>query len=393
MKIVLEHISKRYPNRDKKVGGVFTAVDDFDLTIPDGKLIGLLGPSGCGKSTTLNMICGLEAPTEGKIWFGETDVTNLSPEVRGVGMVFQSYALYPHMTVRQNIMFPLENLKGPEKLPKDEMLRRVEHAAHLVQIDELLDRKPNEMSGGQQQRVAIARALVKTPKVLLLDEPLSNLDARLRLSTREEIRRIQRETGITTIFVTHDQEEAMSICDEIVVMEKGFIRQVGRPQHVYDEPDNLFVSKFLGTPPINVFEARVEREKLFIGTEEVLDVFGAPDGPVWAGVRPEGFVPEPNGPLTCNLVAVERMGRDSSVVASHDAHDGVQIRTIVNSDARVDPNSDIVRFRLRPEKTRLFDMETGERIHFFGETMEEPSVVMDREARANAKRPAAGAEA
>ncbi|MDO5119172.1 MAG: ABC transporter ATP-binding protein, partial [Coriobacteriales bacterium] len=212
MKIVLEHISKRYPNRDKKVGGVFTAVDDFDLTIPDGKLIGLLGPSGCGKSTTLNMICGLEAPTEGKIWFGETDVTNLSPEVRGVGMVFQSYALYPHMTVRQNIMFPLENLKGPEKLPKDEMLRRVEHAAHLVQIDELLDRKPNEMSGGQQQRVAIARALVKTPKVLLLDEPLSNLDARLRLSTREEIRRIQRETGITTIFVTHDQEEAMSIC-------------------------------------------------------------------------------------------------------------------------------------------------------------------------------------
>ncbi len=393
MKIVLEHISKRYPNRDKKVGGVFTAVDDFDLTIPDGKLIGLLGPSGCGKSTTLNMICGLEAPTEGKIWFGETDVTNLSPEVRGVGMVFQSYALYPHMTVRQNIMFPLENLKGPEKLPKDEMLRRVEHAAHLVQIDELLDRKPNEMSGGQQQRVAIARALVKTPKVLLLDEPLSNLDARLRLSTREEIRRIQRETGITTIFVTHDQEEAMSICDEIVVMEKGFIRQVGRPQHVYDEPDNLFVSKFLGTPPINVFEARVEREKLYIGTEEVLDVFGAPDGSVWAGVRPEGFVPEPNGPLTCNLVAVERMGRDSSVVASHDAHDGVQIRTIVNSDARVDPNSDIVRFRLRPEKTRLFDMETGERIHFFGETMEEPSVVMDREARANAKRPAAGAEA
>ena len=393
MKIVLEHISKRYPNRDKKVGGVFTAVDDFDLTIPDGKLIGLLGPSGCGKSTTLNMICGLEAPTEGKIWFGETDVTNLSPEVRGVGMVFQSYALYPHMTVRQNIMFPLENLKGPEKLPKDEMLRRVEHAAHLVQIDELLDRKPNEMAGGQQQRVAIARALVKTPKVLLLDEPLSNLDARLRLSTREEIRRIQRETGITTIFVTHDQEEAMSICDEIVVMERGIIRQVGKPQFVYDEPDNLFVSKFLGTPPINVFEARVEREKLFIGTEEVLDVFGAPDGPVWAGVRPEGFVPEPNGPLTCNLVAVERMGRDSSVVASHDAHDGVQIRTIVNSDARVDPNSDIVRFRLRPEKTRLFDMETGERIHFFGETMEEPSVVMDREARANAKRPAAGAEA
>ena len=320
MKIVLEHISKRYPNRDKKVGGVFTAVDDFDLTIPDGKLIGLLGPSGCGKSTTLNMICGLETPTEGKIWFGDTDVTKLTPELRGVGMVFQSYALYPHMTVRQNIMFPLENLKGADKLSKDEMLRRVEHAASLVQISELLDRKPNEMSGGQQQRVAIARALVKTPKVLLLDEPLSNLDARLRLSTREEIRRIQRETGITTIFVTHDQEEAMSICDEIVVMEAGIIRQVGRPQYGYDEPENLFVSKFLGTPPINVFEGRVEREKLFIGTQEVLDVHGAPDGAVSVGIRPEGFVPAEDGPLTCGLVAVERMGSDTSVVAKHDAH-------------------------------------------------------------------------
>ena len=390
MKIVLEHISKRYPNRDKKVGGVFTAVDDFDLTIPDGKLVGLLGPSGCGKSTTLNMICGLEAPTEGKIWFGDTDVTKLTPELRGVGMVFQSYALYPHMTVRQNIMFPLENLKGPDKLSKQEMLRRVEEAAGLVQISELLDRKPNEMSGGQQQRVAIARALVKMPKVLLLDEPLSNLDARLRLSTREEIRRIQRETGITTIFVTHDQEEAMSICDEIVVMEKGIIRQVGRPQFVYDEPENLFVSKFLGTPPINVFEGRVEKERLFIGTQEVMDVHGAQDGHVWAGVRPEGFIPAADGPLTCHLVAVERMGRDTSVVSTHDAHDGVQMRAIVSSDARIDTASDIVRFRLRPEKTRLFDYDTCERIHFFGETMEEPADVMAREARAAAgARPAA----
>ena len=393
MKIVLEHISKRYPNRDKKVGGVFTAVDDFDLTIPDGKLVGLLGPSGCGKSTTLNMICGLETPTEGKIWFGDTDVTKLTPELRGVGMVFQSYALYPHLTVRQNIMFPLENLKGADKLSKEEMLKRVEHAAGLVQISELLDRKPNEMSGGQQQRVAIARALVKTPKVLLLDEPLSNLDARLRLSTREEIRRIQRETGITTIFVTHDQEEAMSICDEIVVMEAGIIRQVGKPQHVYDEPENLFVSKFLGTPPINVFEGRVERERLFIGTQEVLDVHGAPDGAVWVGIRPEGFVPAADGALTCGLTAVERMGRDTSVVATHDAQDGVQMRAIVSSDARIDTASDTVRFDIRPEKCRLFDYETGQRVHFFGETMEEPADVMAREARANAKAPAAQTEA
>ncbi len=365
MKIKLEHISKRYPNRDKKVGGVFTAVDDFDLTIPDGKLVGLLGPSGCGKSTTLNMICGLETPTEGKIWFGDTDVTKLTPELRGVGMVFQSYALYPHLTVRQNIMFPLENLKGAEKLPKDEMLRRVEQAAGLVQIGELLDRKPNEMSGGQQQRVAIARALVKMPKVLLLDEPLSNLDARLRLSTREEIRRIQRETGITTIFVTHDQEEAMSICDEIVVMEAGIIRQVGRPQNVYDEPDNLFVSKFLGTPPINVFEATVKDEQLLIGDATVLDVPGVPDGPVTAGVRPEGFIVDAEGPLVCGLEIVERMGRDKSVVATHPKLTGTkQIRAIIDSDVHVSTHTDTVRFRLRRAKTRLFDVQTGERIHF-----------------------------
>ncbi|MBR3159600.1 MAG: ABC transporter ATP-binding protein [Atopobiaceae bacterium] len=371
MKIVLEHITKRYPNRNRKVGGVFTAVDDFDLTIPDGKLIGLLGPSGCGKSTTLNMICGLETPTEGKIWFGETDVTNLTPELRGVGMVFQSYALYPHMTVRENIMFPLGNLKGPDKLSKEEMLRRVEEAAGLVQIDELLDRKPSEMSGGQQQRVAIARALVKTPKVLLLDEPLSNLDARLRLSTREEIRRIQRETGITTIFVTHDQEEAMSISDQIVVMEKGVIRQVGKPQHVYDEPENLFVSKFLGTPPINVFAGRVVDGRLFIGDDEVFAVPGVADGAVTVGIRPEGFQPATHGALHCELVAVERMGRDTSVVAKHLALDAVQMRAIVTSDARIDRSVETVCFAVRPEKCRLFDPKTGERIRFDGDAVGE----------------------
>ncbi|MDO4404833.1 MAG: ABC transporter ATP-binding protein [Atopobiaceae bacterium] len=365
MKIVLEHITKEYPNRDKKVGGVFTAVSDFDLTIPDGTLVGLLGPSGCGKSTTLNMICGLEMPTRGKIWFGDTDVTNLTPELRGVGMVFQSYALYPHMTVRQNIMFPLENLKGADKLSKEEMLRRVEESANLVQIGELLDRKPSEMSGGQQQRVAIARALVKRPKVLLLDEPLSNLDARLRLTTREEIRRIQRETGITTIFVTHDQEEAMSICDNIVVMEAGIIRQVGRPQDVYDEPANLFVSKFLGTPPINVFDARVQGGQLLIGDAVMFDVPGLPDGPITAGVRPEGFIVEDQGPLVCGLVAVERMGRDKSVVATHPQLTGTkQIRAIIDSDVHVSSHSDVVRLSLRRSKTRLFDAQTGERIHF-----------------------------
>ena len=232
MKIVLNNLTKRFPSRNKKVQDDVIAVNDFTLEIPDGKLIGLLGPSGCGKSTALNLICGLLMPTSGQILFGDDDVTKLPAEKRGVGIVFQNYALYPHMTVLQNIVFPLENFKGKDRLTKQEMNACAFEAAKLVQIEKLMDRKPSELSGGQQQRVAIARALVKMPRVLLLDEPLSNLDARLRLQTREEIRRIQRETKITTIFVTHDQEEAMSISDIIVVMKEGVMQQVGKPRDV-----------------------------------------------------------------------------------------------------------------------------------------------------------------
>ena len=267
MKITLQNVTKKFPSRNKKVREDVIAVNNFDFEIPDGKLIGLLGPSGCGKSTALNLLCGLLNPTEGRIFFGDDDVTNLPAENRGVGMVFQNYALYPHLTVKKNIMFPLENLKGPEKMTKEAMEAKALEAARLVQIDGLMERKPSELSGGQQQRVAIARALVKVPKVLLLDEPLSNLDARLRLQTREEIRRIQKETGVTTIFVTHDQEEAMSISDQIVVMEAGVIQQIGKPQDVYDDPKNLFVAKFLGTPPINVFNGRIENSSLWIGQD------------------------------------------------------------------------------------------------------------------------------
>ena len=289
MKVVLENLTKVFPSRDKKSGQEVVAVNNFTFEIPDGKLIGLLGPSGCGKSTTLYMISGLQKPTGGKIYFGDDDVTELSTENRGIGLVFQNYALYPHMTVKQNILFPLQNLKGADKMSKEEMLERALWAAKLVQIDELMDRKPSEMSGGQQQRVAIARALVKMPRVLLLDEPLSNLDARLRLQTREEIRRIQRETGITTIFVTHDQEEAMSISDQIVVMKLGVVQQIGAPQEVYDSPVNLFVAKFLGTPPINVFNGKVSAGKVYIGEDAVLDVADVADQEVFVAIRPEGF--------------------------------------------------------------------------------------------------------
>lgn len=364
MKILLRNLTKRFPDRNKKTRSEITAVNDLTLEIPDGKLVGLLGPSGCGKSTTLNLICGLEKATEGTIFFGDRDVTALEPEHRGVGMVFQNYALYPHLTVRQNIQFPLENLKGKDKLTKEELKRRVDEAAKLVQIDELMERRPSELSGGQQQRVAIARALVKMPHVLLLDEPLSNLDARLRLQTREEIRRIQRETKITTIFVTHDQEEAMSICDLIAVMKDGILQQLGKPQDVYDFPSNLFVAKFLGTPPINVFHGFVKNQTLFIGKNAVLATPGVSDQEVTAGIRPEGLIYRPDGPLSCHMNRIEVMGRDTSITASHPDCENPVIRAITNTDKLPDPGTRTVSFSLKPGKVHLFQAETGERIPF-----------------------------
>ena len=369
MEVILQNLTKRFPSRNKKHEDVI-AVNDFSFRIPDGELIGLLGPSGCGKSTTLNLISGLLQPTSGKIFFGEDDVTELPPEHRGIGLVFQNYALYPHLTVKQNILFPLQNLKGKDKLSKEEMLERAYEAAGLVQIGELMDRKPGELSGGQQQRVAIARALVKMPRVLLLDEPLSNLDARLRLQTREEIRRIQRETKITTIFVTHDQEEAMSISDRIVVMKEGIVQQIGKPQEVYDNPDNLFVARFLGTPPINVLEGRVKDKQLFIGQEAVLAVDGVADQEVYVGIRPEGFRLQEDGPLTCVLSRVEVMGRDSSVVFTHEASLNPTVRSVLSTDAGVDFKTEYpekaegnkVRFALVPRKVMLFHKKTEERI-------------------------------
>ena len=364
MKVVLQNLTKVFPSRDKKAGKEVVAVNDFSFEIPDGKLIGLLGPSGCGKSTTLYMISGLQKPTGGQIFFGEDDVTNLPTENRGIGLVFQNYALYPHMTVKQNILFPLQNLKGADKMSKQEMLERAHYAARLVQIEDLMERKPGEMSGGQQQRVAIARALVKKPRVLLLDEPLSNLDARLRLQTREEIRRIQRETGITTIFVTHDQEEAMSISDMIVVMKLGVVQQIGAPQEVYDNPVNLFVAKFLGAPPINVFDGKVEAGKLYIGEEAVLDVPGVEDQEVTVGSRPEGFILDENGPLSCKLVSLEVMGRDVSIVSENAASQNPVIRSIINADNKVDTTAETVKYSLKAHKVFIFNKETEERIYF-----------------------------
>ncbi len=491
MEIRIKHLTKTFPGNPQKNIPDTTAVNDFNLDIKDGELLGLLGPSGCGKSTTLYMIAGLKAPTSGEIWFGDDDVTNLTPEKRGIGLVFQNYALYPHMTVYDNVRFPLTNLRvetnkkdyliihskklielltnetdriveiirsstfegkiskeasirklvfeyhivsslaktifkyglhlvpsGEElealkeakinelqqsidkemekltakgqtvnekgeilvggspvlekrRLTKDEMDGLIQETARLVQIDEYLSRKPSELSGGQQQRVAIARALVKKPRVLLLDEPLSNLDARLRLQTREEIRRIQRETGITTIFVTHDQEEAMSISDRIVVMKLGVKMQEDAPQEVYKNPKNLFVAKFLGTPPINVFEGVIGGGALRIGDEVICtsSQFVGDDKPVYVGIRPEGFLADEHTPaskrvLTLDVSAIVTMGRDMSLLAKHDSFMGDEIKIIIDSDIQAKVGK--MKFGIRPNKLFVFDHDTEERIEFEG---------------------------
>ena len=541
MEIRLKNLTKVFPGNPAKNIPDAVAVDSLNVDIRDGELIGLLGPSGCGKSTTLYMIAGLKAPSDGEIWFGDEDVTHLAPEKREIGLVFQNYALYPHMTVYDNVKFPLTNLhvvsnaeskllkhndliaklltnefdgimeiiltskfKGKyskdmsarkmvkkyhiitsiaerifkfnfqnitteevknyqnlvdqrnalqnkvystrdetkrallagmvqdfdtkikavdieainraaqevrakkrdevleqlkaanqveldklaakgysvnekfeildangqpmpvkRKLDKDEMDALIQETARLVQIDEYLTRKPSELSGGQQQRVAIARALVKKPRVLLLDEPLSNLDARLRLQTREEIRRIQQETGITTIFVTHDQEEAMSICDDIVVMKNGVQMQREHPQAVYNSPNCLFVAKFLGTPPINVFNGTIKGGKVYIGKEAILaspKLKEYKDGHnVFVGIRPEGFlagdqIPDKEKVLTLDVDQIQTMGRDIALVCKSDFHDDENdIKVIIDSLIKVDLGKN--KFGIKEQKTFVFDGE------------------------------------
>ena len=345
MEIRLENLTKIFTDKN---GKETRAVDDLSITIPSGKLVGLLGPSGCGKSTTLFMIAGLLKPSGGKIFFGDDDVTKLAPEKRGIGLVFQNYALYPHMTVRQNIMFPLENLN----IKRAEADQLVEEMAQLVGIVDQLDKKPSQLSGGQQQRVAIARALVKKPRVLLLDEPLSNLDARLRLQTREEIKRIQRETGITTIFVTHDQEEAMSISDQMVVLEVGVNRQMDEPQEMYNHPDNLFVAKFLGNPPINIIEGKVENGNIMVGTT-MIGQTKVKDGVYDLGIRPEDFRFDPSG-FNVDTKYIESIGRDTLI---RFMMNDKELRALVDSDSVHGAAS--IKLIIKKGKVHLFDKGTG----------------------------------
>lgn len=343
MKIKIDHLTKAY--------GDFKAVDSLSLDIAEGELVGLLGPSGCGKSTTLFMISGLTEPTEGRIYFGDTDVTDIPPEDREIGLVFQNYALYPHMTVIDNIMFPLIN----RKVPKDEARRKAEDMAKVVHLEGLLNRKPKALSGGQQQRVAIARALVKEPQVLLLDEPLSNLDAKLRVETREEIRRIQQEVGITTIFVTHDQEEAMSISDRIAVMDHGRLQQYEKPQEMYLNPVNEFVANFLGMPQINMFtgeltDAGVVLEgKLLRARKDMKNGQDIPNGTYRMGIRPENFDIDPNG-IQETADHVRMTGRDLLVFF----HMGeTSLRLLAHSDLKLD-KGDSFGLCVRPGHLMIF---------------------------------------
>ena len=345
MEIKLQKLRKEFSS--------VVALQDLDITIKEGSLVGLLGPSGCGKSTTLFLIAGLYKPTSGEIFFGHENVTSLPPEKRGIGLVFQNYALYPHMTVLQNILFPLEN----QKIPKAEALDRAKEMADLVKIGDLMDRKPSQLSGGQQQRVAIARALVKRPKVLLLDEPLSNLDARLRLETRKEIRRVQRETGITTLYVTHDQEEAMSITDEIVLMDKGFYQQKGTPQDTYKNPINKFVAEFMGNPPINIFNGEIKNSGVLVNGKVVGNIPGVADQAVDVGIRPEGFYPAEGG-IEMAISFIEVIGKDKIIDFELD---GAPARAI--ADISVPYNTgDKLSLRVKPDSLFIFEKGSGLRL-------------------------------
>ena len=260
MEIKIENLTKAY--------GDFKAVDNMNLNIADGELVGLLGPSGCGKSTTLFMLAGLNDPTSGHIYFGGKDVTKVAPEDREIGLVFQNYALYPHMTVEKNISYGLKNMK----VPADEIKKKVDWAIDILGLEEYRYRKPKNLSGGQRQRVALGRAIVKDQKVFLMDEPLSNLDAKLRVSMRNEISKLHRNLGSTTIYVTHDQVEAMTMADRIVIMKDGVIQQVGKPMDLYEHPVNKFVAGFIGSPQMNFYDVKVDGKKLIFADGNTVEL-------------------------------------------------------------------------------------------------------------------------
>ena len=340
----------------------FHASENVSFGVEKGHLAALLGPSGSGKTTILRMIAGLDVPDSGDILVEGKRMNDIPGSKRGIGFVFQNYALFRYMTVADNIAFGLEI----QKRKKTEIKERVEELLELISMKDLGKRYPHQLSGGQRQRVAFARALAPDPHLLLLDEPFAAIDAKVRRELRSWLKEMIGRVGVTSIFVTHDQEEAMSISDMIIVMKEGVIQQIGKPQEVYDNPANLFVAKFLGTPPINVFRGQVKDHTLYIGKDAILKAGNVPDQEVWVGVRPEGFILNENGVLHCNLSRIEVMGRDVSVVSTKEESENATIRSIISAENSVDTGSLVVSFDLKPNKVFLFHKDTQERIPYTG---------------------------
>jgi multiple sugar transport system ATP-binding protein len=356
--VVFSQASRIYPGTTKP------AVDKLDLTVKDGEFLVLVGPSGCGKSTSLRMLAGLEEIDTGTIHIGDKDVTNVAPKDRDIAMVFQSYALYPHMSVAENMGFALK-IAGVAKEERD---RRVREAAKLLDLEDYLDRKPKALSGGQRQRVAMGRAIVREPQVFLMDEPLSNLDAKLRVATRTQIAALQRRLGITTVYVTHDQVEAMTMGDRVAVLKDGLLQQVDTPRNLYDKPQNVFVAGFIGSPAMNLLTAPVSGGKAMLGNLAISTTTSSPS--VTVGIRPEGFTPASTG-FDVAVEVVEELGADAFVYGKpvdkslKFANTTEELgQVIIRWDPKTPPKAgQTVTVGVNPDSVHLFDATTGKRIN------------------------------
>ena len=367
--VVFDHVTRIYPGNDKP------SVDDLNLDIKDGEFLVLVGPSGCGKSTTLRMLAGLEEVNKGRILIGGKDVTTMQPKDRDIAMVFQNYALYPHMTVFENLAFGLKL----RKTPKDEIKRRVEEAARILDIAHLLDRKPKALSGGQRQRVALGRAIVREPKVFLMDEPLSNLDAKLRVQTRTQIAALQRQLGVTTLYVTHDQTEALTMGDRIAVIKLGILQQVGAPTELYDRPANVFVAGFIGSPSMNINthpvingQAKIGEDTIDLPREAVAKLTAEDNGQIIVGFRPEDAdlaAADDSNAFSLKVVNVEDLGSDGyiygNIITDGSAAEAATMMSDQNklTTVRVNPRAlpkigDTVKIKIDPTKMHLFAPST-----------------------------------
>ena len=346
-KIILDNLKKSY--------GATEVLHGVNAEIEDGEFVVIVGPSGCGKSTLLRMIAGLETVTEGEIFIGERMVNGLEPADRDIAMVFQNYALYPHMSVRQNMAYGLK-IRG---LPKDEINRRVEEAAEILEIGEYLDRKPRQLSGGQRQRVAMGRAIVRQPEVFLFDEPLSNLDAKLRVQMRLEIRKLQKRLGVTAVYVTHDQVEAMTLGDRLMVLNGGYAEQFGTPIELYERPQTVFVAGFIGSPAMNFLPSRIEGDAVVLENGARVPG-GAGAGQVTLGVRPEHLVADDKGPIRLQVILAEQLGANTLV---HGVLEGTDTELVVSlAGIRSVREDEVMGFSIAREQMHLFDPE-GKRIN------------------------------